>query len=101
MKHSFLELSLLASLATVRRSGSDSALRDHALSFITIHAPLSAGETAFRGYGQAKRASAWIAAAISRVAAIALAFITFISSIRRSAFQTELRIFPARDLAKT
>ena len=48
---------------------------DHGLPFITTQRPLSSGDTAFRGYGHAKRASALEAAAINSVASIALVFI--------------------------
>src|SRR6266542_3096228 len=47
---------------------------DHGLPFITIQCPLSSGDTAFRGQGHAKRASA-LAAAINSVATIVLVFI--------------------------
>jgi hypothetical protein len=63
-------------LATIfRPSGSDSTSCDHGLPFITIQWPLSSGDTDFRGYGHAKRASALAAAAINSVASIALVFI--------------------------
>jgi hypothetical protein len=42
---------------------------------ITIQWPTSSGDTAFRGYGHAKRASALAAAAINKVATIVLVFI--------------------------
>jgi len=48
---------------------------DHALPLITIQCPLSSGGTAFRGNGDAKRASALAAAATNSVASIALVFI--------------------------
>src|SRR2546423_10588055 len=48
---------------------------DHGLPFITIQCPLSSGGTAFRGNGDARRASALAAAATNSVASIALVFI--------------------------
>ncbi len=54
---------------------SDSTSFDHGLPVITIQCPLSSGDTAFGGYGHAKRASALAAAAINSVASIALVFI--------------------------
>ena len=47
----------------------------HGLAFITIQCPISSGDTAFRGNGGPKRASALAAAAINSVASIALVFI--------------------------
>ena len=77
---------IFAYLAAIfRRSGpppdglavasSDSTSCDHGLPFITIQCPLSSGGTAFRGNGDAKRASALAAAATNSVASIALVFI--------------------------
>jgi hypothetical protein len=54
---------------------SDSTSCDHGLAFITIQCPLSSGGTAFRGNGDAKRASALAAAATNSVATIAFVFI--------------------------
>jgi hypothetical protein len=54
---------------------SDSTSCDHGLPFITTQCPLSSGDTAFRGKGHAKRASAMAAATINSIATIALVFI--------------------------
>ena len=72
-------------LATIlRRSGSDSTSCVHGLAFITIQCPLSSGGTAFRGNGDAKRASALAAAATNSVASIALVFINeFLTRFRK------------------
>src|SRR5439155_19270082 len=56
-------------------ASSDPTSCDHALPFITTQCPPSSGGTAFRGNGDAKRASALAATATNSVASIALVFI--------------------------
>ena len=76
----------------------DFTLCDHELPFITIQCPLSSGGTAFRGNGDAKRASALAAAAINSVATIALVFINeSLTGFGKLYCHDESDVFPRAD----